>query len=144
LVGVVYDGLSAEAKESIFVQGRQPRATTPFSPASGPVTGSFRGLPQKATSLQFKAQAIELLALGRPVADLAEELCVSANLLYSWKSSSQGAQVGSEGGRAVGEDAAADDPRALRREIALLRQENEILKKAAVILGTRTPPNCAR
>ena len=39
---------------------------------------------------------------------------------------------------------AADDPRALRREIALLRQENEILKKAAVILGTKTPPNYGR
>ena len=72
------------------------------------------------------------------------ELCISPNLLYSWKSSSQGARVGSEGGRAVGEDAAADDPRALRRENAVLRQENEILKKAAVILGTKTPPNYGR
>ena len=47
---------------------------------------------------------------------------MSANLLDSWKSS----------------------PRALRREIALLRQENEILKKAAVILGTKTQPNYGR
>jgi transposase-like protein len=39
---------------------------------------------------------------------------------------------------------AADDPRALRREIALLRQENEILKKAAVILGTKTQPSYGR
>jgi transposase len=100
--------------------------------------------PRKQYTAEFKAQAIELLALGRPVAELAEELGISANLLYSWKSSSQGARVGSEGGRAVGEDAAADDPRALRREIAFLRQENEILKKAAVILGTKTPPNYGR
>ena len=100
--------------------------------------------PRKRYTPEFKAQATELLALGRPVASLAEELCVSANLLYSWKSSSQGARGGSEGGRAVGENAAADDPRALRREIALLRQENEILKKAAVILGTKTPPNYVR
>ena len=78
--------------------------------------------PRKQYTPEFKAQAIELLAIGRPVAELAEELCVSANLLYSWKSS----------------------PRALRREIALLRQENEILKKAAVILGTKTQPNYGR
>ena len=93
--------------------------------------------PRKRYTPEFKAQAVELLALGRPVAELAEELCVSPNLLYSWRSSSQGAQAGSEGGRAVGELAAADDLRALRRENALLRQENDILKKAAVILGTR-------
>ena len=67
--------------------------------------------PRKQYTPEFKAQAIELLAIGRPVAELAEELCISANLLYSWKSSSQGARVGSEGGRAVGKDAAADDPR---------------------------------
>jgi transposase len=100
--------------------------------------------PRKQYTPEFKAQAIELLALGRPVAELAEELCISANLLYSWKSSSQAAQGGSEGGRAEGENAAADALRCLRREIALLRQENDILKKAAVILGTKTHPNYAR
>lgn len=100
--------------------------------------------PRKRYTPEFKAQAVELLAIGRPVAQLAEELCISPNLLYSWKSSSQRVRVGSEGGRAVGENAAADDPRALRREIALLRQENDILKKAAVILGTRLQPNCAK
>ena len=100
--------------------------------------------PRKQYTPEFKAQAIELLALGRPVAELAEELCISANLLYSWKSSSQAAQGDSEGGRAEGENAAADALRGLRRENVLLRQENDILKKAAVILGTKTQPNYAR
>ncbi|MFM7182223.1 MAG: transposase [Verrucomicrobiales bacterium] len=100
--------------------------------------------PRKRYTPEFKVQAVELLALGRPVAELAEELCISPNLLYSWKNSSQGARVGSGGGRAAGEAAAADDPRALRREIALLRQENEILKKAAVILGTRPQPSSVK
>ncbi len=106
--------------------------------------------PRKRYTAEFKAQAVELLAIGRPVAELAElaelaeELSISPNLLYSWKSSSQGARVGSEGRRAVGENAAADDPRVLRREIALLRQENDILKKAAVILGTRPQPSSAK
>ncbi len=100
--------------------------------------------PRKQYTPEFKAQAIELLTIGRPVAELAEELCISANLLYSWKSSSQAAQGGSEGGRAEGENDAADAVRRLRREIALLRQENDILKKAAVILGTKIHPNYAR
>lgn len=96
---------------------------------------------RKQYTTEFKTAAIELMAAGRPVAELAEELRVSINLLYSWRRSSQGARVGSEGLRAVGGEAAADDPRALRREIALLRQENDILKKAAVILGTKPQPN---
>ena len=56
--------------------------------------------PKKRYNPEFKAQAIELLALGRPVAELA----------------------------------AADD---LRRENSLLKAENDILKKAAVILGIK-------
>ena len=32
----------------------------------------------------------------------------------------------------------------LRREVTLLRQENDLLKKAAVILGTRLPANSGK
>ena len=34
-----------------------------------------------AYTAEFKAQAIELLALAKPVNQVAEELCVSSNLL---------------------------------------------------------------
>lgn len=97
--------------------------------------------PRRRYTAEFKSQAIELLKAGRPVPELAEELGISANLLYNWRVSSQGPQAGSEGTRAVGEGDAADDLRALRRELTRLRQENDILKKAAVILGTRPQPN---
>jgi transposase-like protein len=56
--------------------------------------------PRKRYTEEFKAQAVELLRTGKPVSELAEELCVSADLLYRWK---RGSQVGSEGMRAVGE-----------------------------------------
>ena len=85
--------------------------------------------PRKRYTTEFKAQAVELLETGKPVPQVAEELCISSALLYKWR---QGAQVGSAGPRAVGEGAGADDLHALRRENALLRQENDILKKAAV------------
>ncbi|TAF22938.1 MAG: transposase [Verrucomicrobia bacterium] len=98
---------------------------------------------RKRYTAEFKSQAVELLETGRPVAEIAEELCISSNLLYSWKNASRRAQVGSEGPRAVGERDGADDLRALRREVARLRQENDILKKAAVILGTKPQPNSA-
>ena len=55
-----------------------------------------------------------------------------------------GAMFGSEGLRAVGEEPAADELPRLRREILTLKLENDILKKAAVILGTRAQPSPAR
>ncbi len=64
---------------------------------------------------EFKTQAVQLLETGKPIAQIAEELSISSDLLYSW-----------------------------RREHALLKQENDILKKAAVILGTRLLPSSAK
>ena len=48
--------------------------------------------PRRRYTAEFKAQAVELLETGRPVAELAEELGISTNLLYSWKQASQRAQ----------------------------------------------------
>ena len=101
----------------------------------------MKSKPRQRYTAEFKAQAVELLSTGKPVSQIAEELCIGSNLLYKWKQDSQGAQAGSEGPRAAGERSEADDLRSLRRENALLKQENDILKKAAVILGTRPPSN---
>ena len=46
--------------------------------------------------------------------------------------------------RAVGERSGADDLRALLRENAQLRMANDILKQAAIILGTKSHPNYAK
>ena len=100
--------------------------------------------PRQRYTAEFKAQAVELIGTGKPVSQIAEELCISSNLLYKWKQESQGAQVGNEGPRAAGERSAADDLRSLRRENTLLKMENDILKKAAVILGTRPQANFAK
>lgn len=97
--------------------------------------------PRKRYTTEFKAQAVELLGTGKPVPQVAEELCISSALLYKWR---QGVQGGSAGPRAEGEGPGADDLHALRRENALLRQENDILKKAAVILGTRPQANSGK
>jgi transposase len=93
--------------------------------------------PRRRYTREFKAQAVEIVGLGRPVPEVAEELGIGSGILYRWVSEgSQGAQLGSAGVRAVGEEAGADELRALQRENANLRLENDILKKAAVILGT--------
>lgn len=91
---------------------------------------------------EFRAQAVGLVEMGKPVKEVARDLGISEGVLYGWvrKAVSQPAQLGSEGQRAAGEPSVADELRRLRRENANLKMENTILKKAAVILGTKTQP----
>jgi transposase len=100
---------------------------------------------KKRYTAEFKAQAVGLVDLGKPVSAVAEDLGVSQGVLYAWvRKDSQSAELGSEGLRAVGELPAADELRRLRRENATLKMENDILKKAAVILGTKPQPGDGR
>lgn len=100
---------------------------------------------RKRYTAEFKAQAVGLVKLGKPVPEVAEDLEIGTSILYGWvRKISQPAHLGSEGFRAVGEEPAADEVRRLRRENANLKLENDILKKAAVILGTRAQPGTAR
>ena len=63
---------------------------------------------------------------------------ISKDLVYRWRrESAQLPELGSEGAGAVGDQAAADELRELRRRVGDLELENDILKKAAVILGTK-------
>ena len=94
---------------------------------------------------EFKAQAVGLVGLGKPVSEVAEDLGIGSSILYGWvRKNSQSAQVGSGGLRAVGEEPVADELRRLRRDNAQLKLENDILKKAAVILGTKPQPGAGR
>src|SRR5580704_279811 len=98
----------------------------------------MKTVTRKRYTAEFKAQAVGLVGLGKPVVEVAEDLGISTSILYGWmRKGAQPAQLGSEGLRAVGEEPAADELRRLRREIANLKLENDILKKAAVILGTK-------
>lgn len=92
---------------------------------------------------EFKEQALGLLNLGKPVADVAQEMQISSNLLYAWRRQNERTQGGSAGLRAVGEQSEADALRALRRLNARLQAENDILKKAAIILGSKPQPGSA-
>lgn len=88
----------------------------------------------------FKNQAIELCSTGKPVSEVAEDLCISKDLVYAWKrKATQSSQLRSEGQGAVGDADVAKELARLRREVTELRIDNDILKKAAVILGTKNP-----
>ena len=99
---------------------------------------------RKKYSKEFKAQAVELAQAGRPVPELAADLEVGSSLIYSWVRKAEGAQLGCKPERAVGEEGAAAELRSLRAEISQLKLENDILKKAAVILGTNPQPKRAK
>ena len=88
---------------------------------------------RKRYTSEFKAQAVGLVGLGKPVSEVAEDLGIGSSILYGWVRRTP----------QPGQPAADELPR-LRREIATLKLENDILKKAAVILGTRTWPTPAR
>jgi transposase len=96
---------------------------------------------KKRYTAEFKTQAVGLVRTGKPVKDVARDLGISEGVLYEWvRKNSQSAQIGSEGVRAGGEPSEADELRRLRRENARLKLDNDILKKAAVILGSNLPP----
>jgi transposase len=105
----------------------------------------MKPVTRKRYTAEFKAQAVDLVGLGKPVPEVAEDLGIGAGILYGWvRKNSQLAQLGSGGLRAVGEEPATDELRRLRRENANLKLENDILKKAAVILGTQPQLGAAR
>lgn len=102
---------------------------------------------RKQYTAEFKAQILELADLGRPVSELAQEFGVSSGLIHTWRRKAKASthpQLGSGGAGAVGDQDAADELRMLRRQVADLQLENDILKKAAVILGTKPHPKSGK
>ncbi|NCF84304.1 MAG: transposase, partial [Verrucomicrobiaceae bacterium] len=79
--------------------------------------------PRKRYSEEFKAQAIELVALGKPVSEVAKDLGIPSDLIYRWRREMSPLGRGSQGCRAVGEEVEVSELRELRREVANLRVE---------------------
>ena len=84
---------------------------------------------RKSFTAEFKREAVRLLETSqKPAADLARELGVRRNQLYKWKEhlSKRGAQAFPGTGKR-----ATDELARLRKELEQVREERDILKKAA-------------
>lgn len=94
-----------------------PRTRAPYSP-------------------EFRQQMVELVRAGRTPEDLAREFEPSSQTIRNWVSQSGGAAEG--GFESALSSAEREDLRRLRRENRQLREEREILAKAAAWFARET------
>ncbi|RUL69166.1 transposase [Dyella choica] len=90
-------------------------------------------------SAEFKREAIRMMQTsGKPAAAIARELGVPRNRLYKWAQDAE--KKGDRAFRGSGRPKASQDElAALKRELARVKEENEILKKAAAYFARELP-----
>jgi len=90
-------------------------------------------------SPEFKREAVrQMTTSGKPAAVVARELGIPRNRLYKWAHDAQahGPQAFPGSGRPK---ASQDELSALKRELARVKEDNEILKKAAAYFARELP-----
>jgi len=84
---------------------------------------------------QFRREAVELVRQGRSIPDVAESLGVSAQSLRNWVKQTQLDRRERDDGLTSDE---REELRRLRREVARLKQERDILKRATAFFARET------
>jgi transposase len=87
---------------------------------------------------EFKLEAVRLMEEGKKTpAELARELGIRRNQLYKWKEKTdkQGGSAFPGSGKRMSNGTQAEDISRLKRELERVKEENEILKKAAAFFA---------
>jgi transposase len=84
---------------------------------------------------QFRLEAVELVRSGRSIRDVSDSLGVSQQTLRNWVKQTQLDLRERDDGLTTDE---REELRRLRRENARLKQEREILKRAAAFFAAET------
>ena len=87
---------------------------------------------------EFKLEAVRLMEEGKKTpAELARELGIRRNQLYKWKEKTdkQGCSAFPGSGRRLSSGTQAEEISKLKRELERVKEENEILKKAAAFFA---------
>src|SRR5262245_49469130 len=91
-----------------------------------------RRIPKRSYTGEYREAAVrQVMDAKRPLSEVARSLEISHKTLANWVRHARGKRALVKGEAAVGVDANAVELSRLRSENARLRQDNEILKKAA-------------
>ncbi len=87
-------------------------------------------------SLEFKQEAVRLVENEElSVIDAAKDLGVNASTLGGWCLQARQGKLGGQASKPAASIAADEELRRLRKEVRVLREEREILKKAAAFFA---------
>jgi len=93
-------------------------------------------MPRKGYPPEFRRRALDLIAAGRKVVDVARDLGISDQTLYTWRR-----QEGIDRGEAPGLNSVEKtELAAARRRVRELETEIAIHRRAAELLKERTDP----
>ena len=99
---------------------------------------------KKKHTSEFKQEVIDYsLTTDKPVTQICKEFDISYGTFYAWKNEILGSSDNQNDNEEVSESSKqeiANEIRQLRKELAAAKRREEILKKAAIILG-EAPPN---
>jgi transposase len=92
-------------------------------------------MARKTYTREFKLQALRMVEQGLSVAEVARQLAVGENCLRNWRKAAR--EHGEAAFPGHGRPSAADEElRRLRAEVARLRAERDLLKKAAAYFAS--------
>ncbi|OLT52777.1 transposase [Corynebacterium sp. CNJ-954] len=95
--------------------------------------------PRRNFSPEYKHEAARLVIdTGRTIAEVARELNVGAQTLGKWVAAERAKDAGEPTGELTLDERA--ELKALRRELADMKKDNEFLGKAAAFFAAKQPP----